>query len=231
MKIDEQWPDITNVDEIRSKTFRWLAGELAGDARTMLDLGAGPCVFARHGRDAGFSVTAVDGRTVRLPTEDLMHGITFVESDVREFDVSGFDVVTNLGLLYHLELEDQIDLLTRCAYATVVLETQIHVPEIVPAVSRPWASKLVRAGQYEGVMFPEGSNPMASIGNATSFWHTERSLLTLIENCGYRSVTSIEPLFVSKYGARKFYVLEGNPQIDSSRMPPERKRRFSRWGR
>lgn len=216
MRIEECWPGIADVDAIRSKTFRWLVGELATENETLLDLGAGPCVFARHARDVGFSVTAVDGRTVRLPPDDQMTGITFVEADVRRFDVSGFDVICILGLLYHLDLEDQIDLLTRCAYATVVLETQIHIPQIVPEISRPWASKMVRHDEYEGVVFPEGSNPMASIGNPVSFWHTEHSLLKLIANCGYRSVTSIEPLFVSKYGARKFYRLAGNPQLTPS---------------
>lgn len=209
MNVEEAWPDVIDINGVRVRTFKWILDNQFRDAGSLLDLGSGPCVFARHARDAGFGVTAVDVRTERLPKDKEMEGIRFVEEDVRVFDVSGFDVISNLGLLYHLSLEDQWDLLHRSSYASVIIETQVHFPDIVPKAARPWGYEIVKEGPYEGVLYPEGDNAMAGSGNERSFWHTERSLMRLFEDTGYRSVMSVEPLFVSKYGARKFYVLEG----------------------
>jgi hypothetical protein len=201
------WPGVSEhiSNRIRGETFSALIGP--GNGRTMLDLGAGPCQFARRARNAGWKVTAVDARTERLP--DDLEGITFIESDVREFDPAGFDTIAILGLLYHLPLEDQERLLARCAYTRVILETQVHTPGFVPPDAEPWGRKIVRRGGYRGVIFPEGDNPMASIGNPESFWATEPSLLDMFDRCGYRSVQLVEPMHHSKYGTRRFYVLNG----------------------
>jgi hypothetical protein len=178
---------------------------VAPQQRTLVDLGAGHCKFSVWARKLGFEVTAVDGRTVRLP-EDL-GDIRFVEADVRTYDPRGHGVVAILGLLYHLELADQESLLRRCCHGVpVIVETQVHVPEMVANDAKPWHALVERDG-YRGVDFPEGNNPMASIGNATSFWHTEASMLLLFERAGYVRVTIIDPIFASSYGARRFYVL------------------------
>ncbi|MBR0650019.1 class I SAM-dependent methyltransferase [Roseomonas terrae] len=178
---------------------------VAPQRRTLVDLGAGHCKFSVWATRLGFEVTAVDGRTVRLP-EDL-GSIRFVESDVRTYDPSGHGVVAILGLLYHLELGDQESLLRRCRYgAPVIVETQVHVPEMVAHDPKDWHVPVERDG-YCGVDFPEGNNPMASIGNKTSFWHTEASMERLFERAGYSRVIVIDPIFMSSYGARRFYVL------------------------
>ncbi|ORE98028.1 class I SAM-dependent methyltransferase [Aurantimonas sp. 22II-16-19i] len=176
----------------------------APQTRTLVDLGAGHCKFSVWATKLGFDVTAVDGRTVRLP-EDL-GTIRFVEADVRDYDPRGHGVVAILGLLYHLELADQESLLKRCCYgAPVIVETQVHVAEMVADAPKDW-HRLVERDGYCGVDFPEGDNPMASIGNATSFWHTEPSMLRLFERAGYAKVIVIDPVFSSGYGARRFYV-------------------------
>jgi len=178
---------------------------VAPQERTLLDLGAGHCKFSVWATKLGYKVTAVDGRTDRLP-EDL-GTISFVEADVRSYDPRGYGVVAILGLLYHLEIADQESLLRRCCYgAPVIVETQVHVPEMVADDPKDW-HKLVERDGYCGVDFPEGTNPMASIGNKTSFWHTEASMERLFERAGYSRVTVIDPIFASGYGARRFYVL------------------------
>ena len=201
------------LGRIRVEKFRALVG--AGQGRRLLDLGAGPCIFARHARDAGWTVTAVDARTERLP--DDLEGITFVEADVRGYDPAGFDTISILGLLYHLTLAEQQALLTACSYTRVILETQVHTPGFVPSAAEPWGRKIVVDQGLQGVVYPERNggeledNPMAGVGNATSFWLTEPALLELVDRCGYRSVDVVEPAFASKYGTRKFYVLNGSP--------------------
>jgi NAD(P)-dependent dehydrogenase (short-subunit alcohol dehydrogenase family) len=162
-------------------------------------------VFAKRAAAAGYRVVAVDARTERLPS-DLPREIEFVHADVREFPIQGYDVITVLGLLYHLRLAQQLELLVECRGGPVVVDTQVHVPEAVTSAAGPWARHIVHEGDYEGVYFPEGDNPMASVGNAESFWHTHESLLRLYENSGFESVQVVEPYYVSKYGARQFYV-------------------------
>jgi len=193
----------------RLRTFVDILDTLKPEAKTLVDLGAGHCKFSALAVRRGYDVTAVDGRAIRLPLD--MGSIRFIETDVRTYDPAGFGVIANLGLFYHLELEAQKDLLGRCAYgAPVILETQVHVPEILePHECRPWHA-IVHQDGYEGVLYPENDNPMASIGNPTSFWHTEASILRLFADCGFREVQLVEPLFRSSYGARRFYVLFSN---------------------
>ncbi|MGE0417357.1 MAG: trans-aconitate 2-methyltransferase [Acetobacteraceae bacterium] len=205
-RLDVRVPSASD-GEHRLRTFAHLLRHVVHPLnRTLVDLGAGHCRFSMVAERCGFAVTAVDGRIDRLPAD--LGSIRFVRADVRDFDPTGFGVIAILGLLYHLPLADQESLLHRCAHGPpVVVETQVHVPAMIdPAEAKPWHRILARDG-YEGVDFPEGDNPMASIGNATSFWHTEESLIRLFGNAGFSSVTLVDPIFRSVYGARRFYVL------------------------
>jgi hypothetical protein len=213
MERREVWPGIAEQlsNQIRLKTFTELIGD--GHGRTLLDLGAGPCLFAKRAAQREWTVTAVDGRTDRLP--DDLFPVRFVKSDVRDFDVDGFDTIAILGLLYHLPVEDQVSLLTRCSYTRIILETQVHTPGFNPPnAAAALNPELVVQDGYEGVVYTENDNPMASIGNTESLWMTEQSLLRLFENTGQRSVIVVEPAHYSKYGTRKFYVLnEGEARL------------------
>jgi hypothetical protein len=210
LPVNATWPGLLEKTSSRTRPeiFRSILGE--GSGRRLLDLGAGECVFAAIGRDLGWDVTAVDARRDRLPAN--MDGIRFIECDVREFDPSGYDSISNLGLLYHLTLPQQEALLRACAYTRVILETQIHTPGFVPPAAEPWGREIVVEDGLDGVVYREtnqgqlADNPMASVGNETSFWVTEPSLIKLAERCGFGSVTTVEPSFPSKYGTRKFYV-------------------------
>jgi len=172
----------------------------------VVDLGAGPCVFARHLDAMGHHVTAVDARTVRVP--DDLGSISFVHADVREFDVSPFDLVLFVGLFHHFEIEDQLAMIRKCAGKPVILDTEVHIPAMVTSPQpAEWQATVVQEQGYEGVVFPELDNPMASVRNPRSFWHTPESILRLFEQAGVGTTHVVDPLFVSKYGARRFYFL------------------------
>lgn len=211
MQIDRlQRPaNVVDADEgrLRTGTFSWLLADVISKGESMADLGAGPCIFAKRGRDAGYKVTAVDGRNERIP-DDLGEGIEFVQADIRNFVLDGFDVIAILGLLYHLTLEEQIDLIGRAKGATVILDTQIHDPAAyTDAASDEWTRTLVETNDgYSGILFPEGENPMASLEPQLSFWHTEESLLRMLDNAGFAIAQPVESQYISKYGARKFFV-------------------------
>jgi tetratricopeptide (TPR) repeat protein len=207
---------------VRRNVFRFLLDGAAAKGSRIVDLGAGHCLFAKFARDQGHDVTAVDARTERKPSDEELGSIKFVQSDVREFDISGFDFVVLLGLLYHLDVHDQLAILKKCARLGVptMLETQVHFDTLVPeAQTGDWARKIVDREGYEGVVFSEGDNPMASVGNSESFWPTEPSLLRMFEDAGFRKVSIVDPIFLSKYGARRYYLLNCEnfaPNVESA---------------
>jgi SAM-dependent methyltransferase len=145
----------------------------------LLDLGAGHGTFALVARELGWEVTAVDARTTRMPsTKD----VEWVQADVREFPIRGYDVVTVLGLLYHLELEAQLSLLRRCHPALTLIDTHIS--------TKP---KAIVDG-YFGHYFEERQEDLrASWGNPVSFWPTEESLCRMLFEAGFFGIYKVEP--------------------------------------
>ncbi len=164
----------------------------------MLDLGSGRGNFSVAAARLGWKVTAVDARTVRWPDPEkdpkragLIRSVDWVVADVREFPIRDgeYDLICILGLLHHLEVNDQIELLKRCSGTLTLLDTRI-APKITDT-----------EGPYEGTYIREHGEtreerdqvPTASWGNAVSFRHTEESLLRLVRDCGYSKMMSMKP--------------------------------------
>ena len=135
--------------------------------------------------------------------------ITFISSDVRDFDLEPFDIVLIFGLLYHFGVDDQINLLHRCRGKTVLVDTMVCFPDLVTHYPQyDWQSLVRKEGEYEGWIYPENNNPMASIGNKTSFWHTDASYGRLFSECGFSEIVAYRPFYsAKKYGLRSFYRL------------------------
>jgi SAM-dependent methyltransferase len=140
----------------------------------LVDLGTGHGKFALAAAELGWSVTAVDARSERLPGAA---GIEWVEADVREFPLEGYDCVSILGLLYHLEVDDQLDLLRRAAGTTTIVDTHVAL------------GATHRERGYDGRTFGEELEAAtASWGNPTSFWPTEESLIRQFHDAGFARV-------------------------------------------
>jgi SAM-dependent methyltransferase len=157
----------------------------------LIDLGSGHGQFAQMATDLGWEVTATDVRAERFPVDDR---ITWRVEDIRDADVSGFDLILCLGLFYHLALPDQLDLLRRCAGTPIVLDT--HVATGGPAPMK--LSEMRTVGGYEGQLYKEPDqikNPTASWGNDTSFWPTPAELVRMLGQFGY-SVLSAQPFYL-----------------------------------
>jgi SAM-dependent methyltransferase len=155
----------------------------------LLDLGAGHGKFALVACELGWEVTAVDARTARMP---MTEGIEWIEADVRELPVEGYDCILLLGLLYHLELGDQLDLLARCARTLTVIDTHVAL--------RPTH----RERGYEGRVFDEDlDEPTAAFGNRTSFWPTEAALVRQLTDAGYGTILKHVPQYLDD---RTFWV-------------------------
>lgn len=167
----------------------------------LLDLAAGHGKFSLLAHELGWKVTAVDARTKRFP---MTPGIEWVESDVREFPVDErYTCISVLGLLYHLELDAQLDLLRRCAGTPTIVDTHVSL-----------APDRVEQG-YEGHVFDELGertpkehrwSGTASWRNYESFWATEESLLRMFRDAGFADVWVLEPRYQED---RTFYLCLG----------------------
>lgn len=155
----------------------------------LLDVGAGHGAFAVLADELGWEVTAVDARSDRFPS---VPSITWVEADLRDFEIRDYDLICLLGILYHLELDDQLALLRRCAGTPTILDT--HTTERAD----------ISIDAYEGWLFhEERAEATASWENEQSFWPTRASLIAMLEDCGYRFVLQLEPDY---YPHRTFYL-------------------------
>lgn len=172
----------------------------------MLDLGTGHGKFALEAVKLGWEVTAVDARTVRVPDPEseedperaeLIKSVNWIQADVREFEIheGDYDLICILGLIHHLELEAQIQLLKRCSHSPTLLRARV-APGIV--VTEP---------PYEGIYYREPGKtrahrdllPGVSWGNEFSFRHTEESLLHMARDCGYGLTMQARPPHLPNY--------------------------------
>jgi hypothetical protein len=145
----------------------------------LVDVGAGHGGFALIARELGWEVTAVDARTERMP---MTPGIEWVQADVREFPLDGYDCIAILGLLYHLELGDQLGLLARAAGTPTIIDTHVALR----------ATHEERG--YPGRTFTEDLEaPTASWRNPTSFWPTEDGLVRILHDSGFRTILKLVP--------------------------------------
>jgi hypothetical protein len=173
----------------RLAIFRELLGAMPPGH--LLDVATGHGRFAVVARDLGWKVTAFDARTERWPDAT---GIDWVQSDVRDFDFDAerYTCINVPGLFYHLEIDDQLDLLRRCSGVTTILETHVSL------------SPDREEQGYQGHLFDEGEiGPTSSWGNQYSFWPTEESLIRMLHDAGFTSVYSRVPHFRA---GRNFYL-------------------------
>lgn len=197
----------------RRQIFRSLVSPLKPGK--MLDLGAGPGHYSIDATQLGWEVTAVDARTMRTPDAEaeknpkraeLIRRVNWVQADIREFPINGeYDLICVFGILHHLEVNDQVKILSRCSDTLTLMNVRI-APEITAA-----------EGPYEGRYHNEPGEtreerdqlPAISWGNEVSFLHTEGSLLGLIRDCGYSKVMPMRPPHSPNY---TFYLCLPSPE-------------------
>lgn len=200
-----------NANRRRIDTASWILDTLVPvrSYPRLVDLGAGHCRFSILAAERGYSVTAVDSRIERVP--DDIGGITFRQSDIRDFDLADFDTILILGLFYHLTVDDQIALLNACPRDSVaVIDTQLFV-ETLPGLGDFLGSRISPIyrnvlGRYDGAYFTEKDNPMASVGNEQSFFPTQESFTCMLNDTGFRQIMFVDPIYYSPAGGRRWCV-------------------------
>ena len=162
------------------------------EGKTLLDLGAGHGKISKMARSYGYGVTAVDARSVRFPKR--RGDITWTVADVSKYEIKFFDVILMLGLLYHLPLDRQLNLLTRCALNCKQLIIDTHV------CLEDNPDKILTPEGYEGWVYHEAdtiaglkNRPPAAFNNTDSFWPTPDALERMCLDFGFSSVVRHEP--------------------------------------
>jgi hypothetical protein len=171
------------IGAVRYRLFDTMLGWLTPGS--LVDLGAGHGRFSIRAAQAGWKVTAVDARDVRFPDVSI---VNWVHEDVRETSLDGYDAIVNLGLFYHLTLEDQLSLLDRAVGTPMILDTHFATDQ-----KRYSLSELVDQGGYRGRLYSEESiqhQPTASWGNDSSFWPTLRALNRMLSERGWDVFTA-----------------------------------------
>lgn len=168
--------------------------------RRVLELG---CLEGGHtiplARRAG-EVVAIDSRADNIQKAEFvrdlydLQNITFITADLESYPLESlgiFDVVFNVGLLYHLP--EPWKLLEQIAPLTKHMFLWTHV-----APAKWWYSN---RGGYKGMIYAEGGVPDPLSGmSQTSFWPTEKELVRMLEDSGFMNVDVIDVDRQHKHG-------------------------------
>jgi SAM-dependent methyltransferase len=175
------------------------------DQLRILDLGSLEGFFALEFASHGAQVVAIEGREsnnarARFAAEALgISRIEFVTDDVRnlrEKKYGRFDVVLCSGILYHLPGAEACSLLYSIAQVCkrlTIIDTHIGL--------KAAASVIWEGHTYRGFLYREhspedtpeviASRNWASLDNEASFWFTKPSLLNLLRDVGFTSVSEV----------------------------------------
>lgn len=199
----EAGPDAPQVGEgnaVKVRRVLQLTADLGGPLSDLriLDLGCGEGVYAIEAGLRGARVVAVDARDERMQhgiacaKRHGLDNVVFRREDVRSVgpDTHGdFDVVYCLGLLYHLEAADALELLAtvrRLCRRLLVVDTLIaREPEDEVA---GYEGRWVREHEDDDSEEVRRDRLLRSIDNTFAFHFTRDWLVRALRDTGFSSV-------------------------------------------
>lgn len=194
---------------LRLRRYTQAIADLAGKPWSqlrILDLGSLDGCFALEFAAQGAHVVGIEGREGNnalargAATSMGLTNIEFVTDDVRNFTrerFGMFDVVVCSGILYHLPGEDGCRLIRAvaeaCSHLTIIDTHVGQAPEVsVSCNGRVYYGDLFR--EHDDEFSPEKKleRIWASLDNNISFWITRPSLLNLLRDVGFSSVSEVQ---------------------------------------
>ncbi len=199
-------PQLENSDK-NAQTFQYLDWIAENKAyvlgESVLDMGTGHGKFAIHMRNKGFKVTAVDGRSTRIPFNEK--NIRWVVMDIMDFSLIGYDTVLFCGLLYHLTLKQQLEILKQIDCKTLIINTHFAELQGDKILNEFQKDKLSmpnsgHGSKYKGLIYKEcddldelESRPLAALNEKEAFWPTLESLEDMVRSVGFTSFEVLTP--------------------------------------
>lgn len=177
------------MDEHRTYSFLNALKEINyKDKKIAVDLGCGHCKFTDIASVFFKEVYAVDSRTVRVP-KILPKNVEFIKDNAVTHDLSNYDVVICLGLLYHLKAREQIYILKKALGKELIIDTHMSLK----------GNEEISEG-YKGTFYKEADNmqqmmqnPKASTTTLESFWFKESEFERMLKEIGYATIIKFEP--------------------------------------
>jgi SAM-dependent methyltransferase len=194
-------PQAGEANGVKVRRVMQLVADLAPrpfERLRILDLGCGEGVYAIEAALKGADVLAIDARTERMREGAACaerHGLSnvrFVQEDVRRISRAthgAFDVLLLLGLLYHLDAGDALDVLGNVRdLCTGLLVVDTLVTLAPDTEFRGYAGTRVR--EHEDADSPEARRGrlLRSIDNTFAFRFTRASLCRTLVDLGFTSV-------------------------------------------
>jgi len=192
-------PGLVGLAELMIRQVTQVVADHAGplDGVRVLDLGSHEGGYGIALAQHGAHVTMVESRAghnakaaFAVDALGLQSSVTIVQDDVRNVTLDRFgpfDVVLCLGILYHLTASDAAALCrSMCTMGRMtVIRTSVAL--------RPAARVQIGDRTYRGLVYREqpAVHVGASIDNPESFFFTRASLLNLLADSGYTSVTEV----------------------------------------
>jgi hypothetical protein len=155
-------------DRLRiARTLFWIARRLLPPEPRVVDLGCGHCLFLKLAIEVfGARCSGIDARPDRVPD-----GMPVSIGRVQDADLSPYDLILCLGILYHMTIEDQVALVGRFEGKPAIVDTHYGKPE-------EWLK--VGDEVYNGSTYREGNKLTSSFGNRESFWLAEPDLVKML---------------------------------------------------
>lgn len=178
-----------SIDEHRTYSFLNALNEIDDKGKKIaVDLGCGHCKFTDLASIFFKEVYAVDSRIVRVP-KTLPKNVEFIHDNAVTHDLSNYDVIICLGLLYHLTAQEQIYILKKSLGRELIIDTHMALK-----------GKEVISEGYKGVFYKEADNlndmmknPRASTTTLESFWFNESEFIRMLKDIGYTSIIKFMP--------------------------------------
>jgi len=230
----------TTLADARVLTMVQLGSDLTArplDELKVLDLGPLEGLFGLEFAANGAQVVGIEGRAANVARAEfitdalgLSDNTNWTVGDARHLSVADhgtFDVVMCLGLLYHLDGDDQLPFLQRLADSTdgvTIIDTHVS--------TRPVSTISYGDKEYSGRWYHEHDASVSmkermratrsSLDNEESFWLTLPSLVNALKDVGFTSVLQLPPfLEVAKNRDRvQLVAIKGTPV--SPRIEPNR---------
>ncbi|MCK6459696.1 MAG: class I SAM-dependent methyltransferase [Planctomycetes bacterium] len=161
----------------------------------ILDLGCGEGVYAIEAALRGAQVLAIDARSERMREGAAVaerHGLSnvrFAQEDVRRVSRAThgeFDVVLMLGILYHLDMPDVLDVLANVCARLLVIDTLVT---LAPDTEfRGYRGQRVREHADDDPAEVRRARQLKSIDNAHSFRFAKDALVRALRDAGFTTV-------------------------------------------